>query len=83
MFTVEVKPTIAYQGILVTGHQYLTAEFAVMPLESESVSYADRTGIVHGCERCITDRFVPHYSCQYQGRRAGHSPAHCTADGCY
>lgn len=36
-----------------------------------------------GCERCKTDAYVPHYSCMYGGKRAGHNEAHCTANACY
>lgn len=36
-----------------------------------------------GCERCLTDEYVPHYNCMYQGRAIGHSEAHCTANACY
>lgn len=36
-----------------------------------------------GCTRCTTDAYVPHYNCLYNGRAAGHSAAHCTADACY
>jgi hypothetical protein len=38
---------------------------------------------VEGCSRCLTDEYVRHYQCHYNGTPAGHSEAHCTADGCY
>ena len=36
-----------------------------------------------GCERCLTDAYVPHYNCIYGGKAVGHSAAHCTANACY
>ena len=38
---------------------------------------------VVGCERCLTDVYVPHYTCLYDGKAAGHQAAHCTANACY
>lgn len=35
-----------------------------------------------GCPECRTNEYVPHFNCQVPGR-AGHSPAHCTANACY
>lgn len=31
-----------------------------------------------GCERCMTDEYVPHYNCN-----CGAGRAHCTSDYCY
>jgi hypothetical protein len=35
------------------------------------------------CTRCEWDKVVPHDSCLYGGRIAGHSRAHCTANACF
>ena len=38
---------------------------------------------VDGCERCLTDVYVPHYTCIYEGNAMGHQAGHCTANACY
>lgn len=38
---------------------------------------------VVGCDRCLTDAYVPHYTCMYAGNAMGHSEGHCTANACY
>lgn len=38
---------------------------------------------VADCERCKTDVYIPHYNCMYDGKKIGHSVAHCTANACY
>lgn len=49
------------------------------PISGERI----RQRAVVGCERCLTDAYVPHYTCLYAGKAIGHSESHCTANACY
>lgn len=63
-------------------HYYLLAKTATAIERANAVAEVAAES-TEECERCKRGDSVPHNSCIYGGRKAGHSRAHCTADACY